>query len=164
MNLNKVYLIGRLAVDPESRTTNTGQNVTTIRMATNRVWTNQAGQKQEQAEFHTVIAWGRLGEIAQEYLVKGRMAMVEGRLQTRSWQGQDGIKRYRTEVIAENIQLGPRAAGTVGTAAPVAAPAAVPLSAKPKKEEEIPVVNENEPIVSGQEVEEAEVNLKDIPF
>src|SRR3989344_8989328 len=110
MNLNKVFLIGRMAADPESRTTTSGQMVTTIRLATNRVWNNKAtGEKQEQTEFHTIVAWGGLADIVSKYLRKGQLAMFEGRLQTRSWQGQDGVKRYRTEIVAEGMQLGPKA-------------------------------------------------------
>ncbi len=193
MNLNKVILIGRLAADPESRTTSTGQNVASIRVVTNRVWTDGSGQKQEQAEFHSVTLWGRLAEIANQYLKKGGLVMIEGRLQTRSWTGQDNLKRYRTEVVAENMQLGPRPAssqdfsnrsyGNGGfqsgdsqkfTSRP---PASRPVSQSfngpttaPKKEEaeeEIPVINEDEPIepiIGDNEIEEAEVDLKDIPF
>src|SRR6266540_208596 len=100
MNLNKVFLIGRLTQEPEARSTAAGQNVTTLRLATNRVWNNQStGQKQEATEYHTVVAWGRLGEIASQYLKRGGLVMIEGRLQTRSWQGKDGNKRYTTEII-----------------------------------------------------------------
>src|SRR3989344_5261282 len=99
MNLNKVFLIGRVAADPESRTTPSGQQVATIRIATNRVWNDRtSGQKNEQVEFHTIVAWGGLADICQKYLRKGQLVMFEGRLQTRSWQGQDGVKRYRTEI------------------------------------------------------------------
>ena len=125
MNLNKVYIIGRLAAEPEMRSTASGQSVATLRVATNRVWNNkQTNQKQEQVEFHTVIAWGRLGEIAQQYLVKGQLAYFEGRLQTRSWQGADGVKRYRTEIVAENLQLGPKASGVPYTGSSQSRPSA----------------------------------------
>src|SRR3989338_3695897 len=118
MNLNKVILIGRLTQDPETRSTPSGQTVATLRMATNRVWTNQGGQKQEAVEFHTIVAWGRLAEIAGQYMKKGGLAMIEGRLQTRSWVGQDGQKKYRTEIVAENLQLGPRPANAGQDTAP----------------------------------------------
>ncbi len=175
MNLNKVLLIGRLAADPESRTTPNGQTVVTLRVATNRVWNNRAtGEKQEQVEFHTVIAWGGLADISSRYLRKGQMAFFEGRLQTRSWQGQDGVKRYRTEIIAENLQLGPKAAGT-GGGQPMNSP-------KPQQqnnqsgteevsEENIPVIDEGAPVSNDPAVsddkdkpEEKEIDLKDIPF
>ncbi|MBX4190104.1 single-stranded DNA-binding protein, partial [Candidatus Parcubacteria bacterium] len=111
MNLNKVYLIGRLTQDPESRSTTSGQNVTTIKLATNRVWNDASTGRKEATEYHTIIAWGRLGEIANNYLKKGGLVMIEGRLQTRNWTGQDSVKRYVTEIIAEGLQMGPRAAG-----------------------------------------------------
>jgi single-strand DNA-binding protein len=178
MNLNKVYLIGRLAADPEARTTPNGQQVATIRIATNRVWNDRtSGQKQESTEFHTVVAWGGLADVASKYLKKGQLAFFEGRLQTRSWQGNDGIKKYRTEIVAENLQLGPKAMG-FGGGAPVAsgtsfAPSnTMASSAKATSEEveEIPVIEENAPLSSpigkepASDVEEAEIDLKDIPF
>src|SRR3989344_5323999 len=112
MNLNRVMLLGRLAADPEARTTPSGQSVATLRVATNRVWNDrQNGQKQEQVEFHTVVVWGGLADVASKYLKKGQLAFFEGRLKTSSWQGNDGVKRYRTEIVAESLQLGPKAAG-----------------------------------------------------
>ncbi len=175
MNLNKVFLIGRLAADPESRMTPGGQMVTTVRIATNRVWNNRStGEKQEQVEFHTIVAWRNLAEIISKYLRKGQMAFFEGRLQTRSWQGQDGVKRYRTEIVAENMQLGPKAMGaSAGTAAQDQrqADAGQLIQTPPQKvkEEEIPVINEDapvssDPIIADDEIEEKEIDLKDIPF
>jgi single-strand DNA-binding protein len=178
MNLNKVFLIGRLAADPESRMTPSGQTVTMVRIATNRVWNNRTtGEKQEQVEFHTVIAWRNLAEIISKYLRKGQLAFFEGRLQTRSWQGQDGVKRYRTEIVAENMQLGPKAMGTSAGTAPQdqrqadqTRPSQAQSEVKQEvKEEEIPVINEDapvssDPIVSDDEIEEKEIDLKDIPF
>lgn len=111
MNLNRVILIGNVAAVPELRNTTTGKAVCNFRMATNRIWKNQAGQQQKETEFHTIVAWGRLAEIASQYLTKGSLVMIEGRIRTRSWQDQSGNKRYRTEIIAENMQLGPRGAG-----------------------------------------------------
>ncbi len=179
MNLNKVFLIGRLAADPESRMTPGGQMVTTVRIATNRVWNNRStGEKQEQVEFHTIVAWRNLAEIISKYLRKGQMAFFEGRLQTRSWQGQDGIKRYRTEIVAENMQLGPKAMGAgsyqssnTTEAHPIksADGGAAEQQFNRVKEEEIPVIDENapvssDPIVTDDEIEEKEIDLKDIPF
>ena len=179
MNLNKVFLIGRLAADPESRMTPSGQMVTTIRIATNRVWNNRStGEKQEQVEFHTIVAWRNLAEIISKYLRKGQMAFFEGRLQTRSWQGQDGIKRYRTEIVAENMQLGPKAMGT-GSYQPNNTAELNPVKSADGgaterqfnrvKEEDIPVIDENapvssDPIIADDEIEEKEIDLKDIPF
>jgi single-strand DNA-binding protein len=158
MNLNKVYLIGRLAADPEFRTTPSGQEVATLRVVTNRIYTDQTGQKKELAEFHTVVTWGRLAQIANQYLAKGRLVMIEGRLQTRSWEGQDGIKRYRTEIITTNLQLGPRFGDST---TPQAKEETKPQAAVTK--EEIPVVNEEEP-TSDSAVEETTVDLKEVPF
>ena len=120
MNLNKVFLIGRMAADPETRSTQSGQQVATLRVATNRVWNDKNGQKQEAVEFHTIVAWGGLADVAGKYLKKGQLAFFEGRLQTRSWQGKDGVKRYSTEIVAENLQLGPKAAGISAPPAPSA--------------------------------------------
>lgn len=184
MNLNRVILIGRLAADPESRTTAGGQEVASLRVATNRTWNNQQGQKQEQVEFHSVTLWGRLAQIANQYLKKGGLVMIEGRLQTRNWMGQDNVKHYRTEIVAENIQLGPRSANTSqgssyqsgnapwnsGNSQKFTSQSPASGFTKPavkEAEEEIPVINEDEPtqpIISDNEIEEAEVDLKDIPF
>ncbi|HYC79415.1 MAG TPA: single-stranded DNA-binding protein [Candidatus Binatia bacterium] len=107
MDLNKVMIIGRLTRDPEMRSTTNGANVASFSVATSFNWTNQQGQKQEQTEFHNVVAWRKLAEIVTQYLKKGSQVYIEGRLQTRSWEGQDGKKNYRTEIVAENmIMLG----------------------------------------------------------
>ncbi len=108
MNYNKVILVGRLVADPEIRSTPSGQSVCNIRLATNRVWTDQQGNKQEAVEYHDVVLWQKLADTASRFLTKGSLALIEGRLQTRSWQDQTGSKRYRTEIVAENLQLGPR--------------------------------------------------------
>jgi len=115
MNLNKAIIIGNLTQDPEVKTTPNGQSVSSFTVATNRVWNNQQGEKQEQAEFHNIVAWGRLAEIVGQYLAKGRLCMVEGRIQTRSWDDQSGNRHWKTEIIAENIQLGPRGSGNGGS-------------------------------------------------
>lgn len=111
MNLNKVFLLGRLTADPQLRTTTGGQNVASFSVATNRVWTDKAGQKQEAAEFHNIVVWGRQAEIASKFLNKGGLVLIEGRIQTRDWEDKQGQKRKTTEVIAEWLQLGPRPGG-----------------------------------------------------
>ncbi|MCB9802889.1 single-stranded DNA-binding protein [Candidatus Nomurabacteria bacterium] len=111
MNLNKVMIIGNIVRDPEMRSIPNGQNVTSFSVATNLVWTDQSGQKQEKVEFHNVVAWRRLAEIAGQYLKKGSKAYIEGRLQTRSWDDPNGVKKYRTEIIAENMIMLDRAGG-----------------------------------------------------
>ncbi len=103
MNLNKAMIIGNIVRDPEMKSTPNGQNVTSFSIATNLVWTDQSGQKQEKVEFHNIVAWRRLAEIAGQYLKKGSKVYVEGRLQTRSWDDPSGVKKYRTEIIAENM-------------------------------------------------------------
>ena len=103
MDLNKVMIIGRLTRDPEIKTIPSGQTVASFSLATNRVWTDNAGQKQEAVEYHNIVAWRKLAEICGQYLRKGGKIYIEGRLQTRSWDGQDGVKRYRTEIVANNM-------------------------------------------------------------
>jgi len=103
MDLNRATIIGRLTRDPEVRTTPTGQTVASFSVATNRVWTDNGGVRQEKVEFHNCVLWGKLAEIAGQYLGKGRRAYIEGRLETRDWTGQDGVKKYRTEIVANNL-------------------------------------------------------------
>ncbi|MBI2626818.1 MAG: single-stranded DNA-binding protein [Parcubacteria group bacterium] len=165
MNLNKAFVLGNLAADPEFRTTMNGQEVATIRIATNRVWNNQAGEKQEAVEFHRVVLWGRLAQLANQYLTKGRLVMIEGRIQTRSYEGKDGLKRYQTEIVAENLQLGPRFQGEPKTITTANSNPTARNQTRPVAPEEIPVVNEDEPPTnSDEDVEETSVDLKDIPF
>ena len=108
MDLNKVQIIGNITQDVELRQTPNGQNVTTLSIATNRNWTDSSWNRQEQAEFHNVVLWGKLAEIAGQYLSKWKKVYIEWRLQTRSWEAQDGTKRYKTEIVGENmIMLSP---------------------------------------------------------
>ncbi|MFH1405541.1 MAG: single-stranded DNA-binding protein [Patescibacteria group bacterium] len=102
-SLNRATIIGNLTRDPETKQIPSGQTVSTFGVATNRAWKDPSGNKQEQTEFHDVVAWGKLAEICQQYLTKGKKVYVEGRLQTRNWEGQDGVKRYKTEIIIENM-------------------------------------------------------------
>ena len=104
--INKVILIGNLGQDPESRTTPGGTTVTNIRIATSESWRDkQSGEMKEQTEWHTVVLWSRLGEIAAEYLKKGSQVYIEGRLQTRKWQDKQGNDRYTTEIVAGEMQM-----------------------------------------------------------
>lgn len=103
MDLNKVMVIGRLTRDPEGRTTTGGQTVSNFGIATNLMWTDANGERQKKTEFHNIVAWRRLAEICNQYLKKGHRVYIEGRLQTREWQGTDGVKRSRTEIIADNM-------------------------------------------------------------
>ena len=116
MDLNKVMIIGNCTRDPEVRSTPNGKSVASMGVATNRVWTDANGQKQKQAEFHNVVLWGKLAEIAGQYLKKGQKVYIEGRLQTREWTAQDGAKRNRTEVVAENLIMLSSKTGSFGAA------------------------------------------------
>jgi len=102
-SLNKVLLIGNLGGDPEMRFTPSGNPVTTFRIATNRVFNSADGEKKEETEWFTIVTWSRLAENCNQYLVKGQRIYVEGRLHTRTWDGQDGQKHSRVEVIASNV-------------------------------------------------------------
>ena len=133
MNLNRAQLIGNLTRDPETRTTPNGQTVTSFGVATSSQWKDASGQKQERVEFHNIVAWGKLAEICQQYLGKGRKVFVEGRLQTREWQGQDGAKRNRTEIVAENMIMLDRA--PQGSAPARVADMPAPMASAPAEEE-----------------------------
>ena len=107
--INKFIGIGNLTKDPELRQTPNGTSVCSFTVATNHSWKDANGAKQEKPEYHNIVAWGKLAEICGNYLTKGRKVYLEGRIQTRDWEGEDGIKRYRTEIIAENmVMLGGR--------------------------------------------------------
>lgn len=108
MYINKVELYGNLTRDPELKALPSGQQVANFAVATNRSFKNKEGQKQEQVEYHNVVAFGRTAEVIGQYLKKGRPIFVEGRLQTRTWE-KDGVKQYRTEILVENFQFGPSA-------------------------------------------------------
>lgn len=104
-SVNKVIILGNLGQDPEVRSTQGGQMVANLRLATNRSWTGKDGQKQEQTEWHSVVAWGKLAEIIEQYLKKGDQVYFEGRLQTSSWEDKSGEKRYKTEIVAQEMQM-----------------------------------------------------------
>jgi len=114
MYLNKVFLIGNLTRDPELKSLPSGAKVASFGLATNRRYKDKEGNWKDAAEFHNVVVFGRQAETTAQYLKKGSNAMIEGRLQTRSWDGQDGKKNYRTEIVADRVQFGPRTGGTAG--------------------------------------------------
>jgi len=155
MFLNKVFVLGNLTADPDTRTMPSGQAVVNFRIATNRVFYNQNKEKQEQVEFHNIVAFGRNAEIIQQYLKKGSLVLIEGRLQTRSWDDKaTGMKRFRTEIITERMQMGPRRFGPQQEESNKQSPA--PDKGKKesdKTEEEIPIIEEEE-----------EIKVEDIPF
>jgi single-strand DNA-binding protein len=105
MSVNKVILLGRLGQDPELKYTPGGSPVCNFSLATTESWTDKSGQKQEKTEWHRVVVWGKLAELCNQYLAKGRQAFLEGRLQTRSWDDKDGNKRYTTEILASTVQF-----------------------------------------------------------
>jgi len=120
MSLNRAQLIGNLTRDPEVRQIPGGATVTTFSIATNLTWTDQSGQKHEKVEFHNIVAWRKLGEICGQYLKKGMKVFIEGRIQTRDWEGEDGQKRYRTEIVADNMIMLDRKGAAMSGGAPVA--------------------------------------------
>lgn len=111
MYLNKVILIGNLTRDPEMKNLPSGTSVANLGIATNRVWKDANGDKKEDTQFHNIVVFGRQAETVGQYLNKGSSVLIEGRLQTRSWDGTDGQKRYRTEIVADRVQFGPKSSG-----------------------------------------------------
>ncbi|PIR46630.1 MAG: single-stranded DNA-binding protein [Candidatus Vogelbacteria bacterium CG10_big_fil_rev_8_21_14_0_10_45_14] len=152
MFLNKVIIAGNLTRDPELKTIPNGNKVTTMGVATNRVWMDKDGRKQEAVEFHTVSVFGRQAETSAQYLKKGQQVLVEGRLQTKSWDGADGKKNYRTEIVADRVQFGQKAGGGGGTA-----------SGAGYSKDESKSVKETDSTPSIQYPEE-DINPDDIPF
>ena len=146
-SLNRATIIGNVTRDPEVRQIPSGQSVCTFGIATNRTWTDASGQKQEQVEFHNVVAWRKLAEICGQFLRKGRKVYVEGYLQTRDWEGQDGVRRYRTEIIAENMILLDRAPSGGGQEYGTSS------TTSPASSQEDPSPHPDQ-----------EINLEDIPF
>lgn len=152
MYLNKVFLIGNLTRDPELKAIPSGAKVATFGIATNRVWKDQSGARKEATDFHNIVAFGRPAETMAQYLRKGSSVMIEGRIQTRSWEGQDGKKNYRTEIIVEGFQFGPRTGGAPSsTSAKSASDAEAPQKDAPADLDTI-------------EYPDEEINLEDIPF
>ncbi|MEK7180960.1 MAG: single-stranded DNA-binding protein [Patescibacteria group bacterium] len=161
MNLNKVFIAGRLTADPQLRTTPSGQSVTSFSLATNRNWTDRAGAKQESVEFHNIVVWGKQAEIANQFLTKGSLVLVEGRLQTRSWNDKQGQARKTTEIVCERLQFGPRGSGGGGQK-----PQAYSAGRNPQEEnqpsidsplqEEIPVID--------IDTEKEDIKPEDLPF
>jgi single-strand DNA-binding protein len=148
MYLNKAFVFGNLTRDPEIRAMPNGMNVCSFSVATNRVFTGRDGKKQEQADFHNIVVFGRQADVVAQYLKKGSSAFVEGRMQTRSWEGKDGEKKYRTEIVADRVQFGPRGSGSG--------------SGGGKRGEEAP----EEPGNSGSGIDypKDDINPDDIPF
>ena len=147
MYLNKAMIIGNLTRDPEIKSLPSGVRVASFSVATNRVWKDKNGAKQESVDFHNVVVFGRQAEIVGQYMKKGSSILVEGRMQTRSWDDASGVKKYRTEVIADHIQFGPR------TGAPV-------VGSTPN----IPAHDDDKKALDTIEYPEEDINPEDIPF
>lgn len=166
MYLNKAIIIGNLTRDPELKALPSGITVTSFSVATNRVWKDKNGAKQEAADYHNVVVFGRQAETSAQYLKKGSSVLVEGRMQTRSWDGADGKKLYRTEVIADNIQFGNRpgdagSSSSYGNAGAGAGAGAGASAGASKKEDDTGnALNQLDSI----EYPEEEINPEDIPF
>lgn len=160
MYLNKVYLIGNLTRDPELKALPSGTKVASFSVATNRTFRDKDGNRQDQSEFHNIVAFSKLGELAAQYLKKGSQALVEGRIQTRSWDdAATGSKKYRTEIIADNIQFGTRA-GSTGASSPSEASSSSSSASKSSKS----AAKDAAPAGDAIEYPEEDINPDDIPF
>lgn len=155
MYLNKAMIYGNLTRDPEMKALPSGMNVTTFSLATNRVYKDRDGNRQESTDYHNIVVFGRQAETVNQYLKKGSGAFVEGRLQTRSWE-KDGQKMYRTEIVADRVQFGPRTDGGGGGAA-----------ATPNNDNSNKAANQsddNQKAPGLPDYPEEEINPDDIPF
>jgi len=177
MNLNKAFILGNVTREPEVRSLPSGQQVTSFSIATNRFYTSSSGEKKQEAEFHNIVCFGKLADISSRYLNKGGLVFIEGRIKTRNWVNAQGVKQYRTEIIADSLQLGPKSAGVGNTSnSNYRSPAsAAQEPEQPEKQEDIPIIEENytpptsdnaeEPKTVSFEDEAAdEIDVKDIPF
>lgn len=159
MYYNKAIVIGNLTRDPEMKALPSGIQVTSFAVATNRVWKDKSGAKQESVDYHNVVVFGRQAETAAQYLKKGASVMVEGRMQTRSWDDKSsGEKKYRTEIVADRVQFGPRTSGTAGA---TSAPAGKTESGVKGKEGGKDLAAD---VGGAIEYPEEEINAEDIPF
>ena len=160
MYLNKVYLIGNLTRDPELKALPSGTKVANLSVATNRKYKDKEGVLKDTTEFHNIVAFAHLGELAAQYLKKGQQALVEGRLQTRSWETPNGEKRYRTEIIADNIQFGWKGTGGGGSAPANPSKGAASEGVAPEG------VSDDKGAAPGEAIEypKEEINPDDIPF
>lgn len=154
MSLNRAQLIGNLTRDPEVRQTSGGRSVANFGVATNSRWTDASGQLQEKVEFHNLVVWGKLADICAQYLKKGSKVFIEGRIQTREWQGEDGVKRFRTEIVADNMIMLDRKGERVGDVALEREPAGLSRKSSPDQNalaDEVPAPSD-------------EIAVEDLPF
>jgi len=152
MYLNKAMIIGNLTRDPELKSLPSGMKVCTFSVATNRVWKDQSGNKQEFTDFHNIVVFGRQAENVAQYMKKGSNVMIEGRIQTRSWDGNDGVKKYRTEIVADRVQFGARSNSSGATQAP----------STNNGDDQSP--KEEDSNLDTIEYPDEEINVEDIPF
>lgn len=173
MNFNKIFVLGNVTRDPEVRSLPSGQQVTTFGLATNRFYTAGTGEKKQETEFHNIVCFGKLADISSRYLNKGSLVLIEGRVKTRNWVNNQGIKQYRTEVIAENLQLGPKGSGSGNSSynKPFSSPE--PDTSHLASSQEIPIIQEDfapapednsSKEVSFEDQSAEEIDVKDIPF
>jgi single-strand DNA-binding protein len=158
MYLNKALIIGNLTRDPELKSLPSGIQVASFSVATNRVWKDKNGAKQESVDFHNVVVFGRQAEIVAQYMKKGSNILVEGRMQTRSWDSKEGEKKYRTEIIADRIQFGQRPAGSSASTGATSSPQAGKSGSQASD-----TVDKNQGIDTIEYPAE-EINPEDIPF
>ncbi|MBI2049941.1 MAG: single-stranded DNA-binding protein [Candidatus Staskawiczbacteria bacterium] len=165
MNLNKAFILGNVTRDPEVRALPSGQSVTNFSIATNRFYTDASGQKKQEAEFHNIVCFGKLADISSRYLNKGSLVLVEGRIKTRSWQNTQGLKQYRTEIIADGLQLAPKSIGGTATGSKPQEPLGRSQTGE-AKQNDIPIIEENytPPTQSEEANTSEEIDVKDIPF
>ena len=168
-SLNKAELIGNLTRDPELRYTPQGTAVCTFGLATNRSWVTETGERKEESEFHRIVAWNKLGELCSQLLTKGRKVYVEGRLQTRTWTGQDGNQRSTTEIVIDDmIILDSRkvteATTEEGSAAHTTAPAQAPMDEMGESEEKHEPKKRTKDVATKTSEAMDEVSPDDIPF
>lgn len=172
MNLNKVFILGNVTRDPEVRALPSGSQVINFGLATNRFYTDSSGQKKQEAEFHNVVCFGKLADIGSRYLNKGSLVLIEGRIRTRNWTNSQGVKQYRTEIIADSLQLGPK---NYGKPASSSAEPETPKQDLSAQAGEIPIIEENYTPPTTENTEEPkqvsfdgdaadEIDVKDIPF
>ncbi|MEK7665069.1 MAG: single-stranded DNA-binding protein [Patescibacteria group bacterium] len=184
MNLNKTFVLGNVTRDPEVRALPSGQQVTSFGVATNRFYTDSLGQKKQDVEFHNIVAFGKLADISSRYLKKGSLVLIEGRLKTRNWQDSAGVKHWKTEIIAEVLQLGPKMTGSSGNYNASSSEKSFSNQNQTEiKQEEIPIIEENytppagnndanfppinpeeQKAVSFEENAADEIDVRDIPF
>ena len=170
-SLNRATIIGNATRDPELRTTPNGRSVTSFAVATNRRWTDrESGEAKEEVQFHEIVVWGKMAEVAAQYIHKGNKVYVEGRLQTRTWEGQDGARREKTEIVAENfIFLTPK-----GSVSPDNVVADTADESQPQPKADLPVAEKAGAPLAQKETKEKvekqvkpdddEINLDEIPF